>query len=111
MWAQLTQNSATLDLYHDLERALRSGGEVALWQTLSRDERVLHPAEMTIQLAAAEAELGNKDESLAILQNLADRRAPELIGINLKPQLQSLQSDPRYNKILANMGLPPVPQR
>jgi tetratricopeptide (TPR) repeat protein len=107
-WAQVNHDPTTFDRYRTLERAFQSGGEPAMWKTLLVEEKNAHPFQMTGDRAVAEAELGNKDQAFSILQDLADRRAPEMIGINLRPQLWPLHSDPRYNDLLESMGLPPL---
>jgi hypothetical protein len=79
-----------------------------MWKTWLRDEPAAPRFEVNGDMAQAEAELGNRDRAFAILQDMARRRAPELIGVNLRPELQSLHSDPRYNQLLESIGLPPL---
>jgi tetratricopeptide (TPR) repeat protein len=107
-WARLRHDAATVASNRRLEQAFKTKGEAAMWSLQLREEQANHPSEKTSGMAAAEAELGNKDAAFAILQGLAEHHAADLIGINLRPQLKSLHADPRYNEVLATMGLPPL---
>jgi len=109
-WARLRHDAATLASNRRLEQAFKVKGELAMWRMQLREDQQNHPSEGTTEMAADEAELGNKDAAFAILQELAEHHAADLIGINLRPQLKSLHADPRYNEVLAIMGLPPLPK-
>jgi len=109
-WAQLNHDPATLASNRRLQQAFKTKGEAAMWRLQLREDQQSHPSELTTAAAADQAELGNKDAAFAILQELAEHHSADLIGINLRPQLKSLQADPRYNEVLGIMGLPPLPQ-
>jgi tetratricopeptide (TPR) repeat protein len=109
-WAQLRHDAITLASNRRLEQAFKTKGEAAMWRLQLREDQASHPSERTTAMAAAQAELGNKDAAFAILQELAEHHAVDLIGINLRPQLKSLHADPRYNEVLEIMGLPPLPK-
>ena len=50
------------------------------------------------------AGLGNKDEAFAWLTKAYEARDPQLIWIKVEPELQSLQSDPRFAELLQRIG-------
>jgi tetratricopeptide (TPR) repeat protein len=109
-WARLRHDAATLASNRRLEQVFKTQGEAAMWSMQLREDEANHPSQRTTAMAAAQAELGNKDAAFAILRTLAEHHSEELIGINLRPQLKSLHTDPRYNEVLAIMGLPPLPK-
>lgn len=67
-----------------------------------------NPGNPTILSAHAEAALGHSDAAFAELDQLVKRHDVELIGINLTPEFMSLHRDPRYARLLAEIGLPPL---
>lgn len=79
-----------------------------MWRVVLRQEQQSNSPEITGGAAGAQAELGNRDAAFAILQVLAEHHSSDLIGINLRAQLNSLHADPRYNEVLKTMGLPPL---
>ena len=52
------------------------------------------------------AELGQNDKALKILNSEFDRRASELVIINVDPRLDNLRGDPRFQDLLAQVGFP-----
>jgi hypothetical protein len=58
--------------------------------------------------AHAEAALGDSNAAFAELDQLVKRHDMELIGINLTPEFMPLHRDPRYGRLLAEIGLPPL---
>jgi tetratricopeptide (TPR) repeat protein len=50
------------------------------------------------------AGLGNKDEAFAWLTKAYEARDPQLIWLKVEPELQSLQSDPRFAELLQRIG-------
>ena len=69
---------------------------------LTRSERV-HAS--PYGLAAAYAALGDKDQSFAYLDQALAQRSFFLDFLKLDPELDSLHSDPRFQKLLVHMKL------
>jgi hypothetical protein len=59
-------------------------------------------------MADAEAAMGRNDAAIADLNQLAQRRAPEVIGVVIDPALSSLRRDRRFSELVATIGLPPL---
>jgi Tfp pilus assembly protein PilF len=108
-WARLNHDSATLASYQEMERAFEVKGEAAMWRVVLRQEQNTDAPEITGGAAGAQAEVGNPDAAFTILRGLAAHHSSDLIGINLRVQLNSLHADPRYNEVLTTMGFPPIP--
>jgi tetratricopeptide (TPR) repeat protein len=51
------------------------------------------------------AHLGETDAALALLERLARARSPNLPWVNAMPQFQRIRSDPRFQGVLAWVGL------
>lgn len=107
-WVDLTHDDAALKSQATMDRAYKAHGEAAMWQALLEQEKVANPGNPTILSAHAEAALGHSDAAFAELDQLVKRHDVELIGINLTPEFMSLHRDPRYARLLAEIGLPPL---
>ena len=108
-FATLRHDANELSLLDEIEPAFRTGGARAMWRALFAEEERTHPspADRTIVMAKIEAALGQNDDSLRDLAQVAARRDPEMIGILIDPLLISLHHDPRFASIAASIGLPP----
>ena len=101
---ELTQISASG------EAAYRSGGEGAMWQAILATEERLHPgaSNRTYLMADAEANLGHNDAAFDDLAVVARRHDPAVIGIKIDPNFETLRGDPRFGRLVASVGLPPL---
>jgi tetratricopeptide (TPR) repeat protein len=108
--AELRHSDEMLQVSAAAEPAYRSGGENAMWLAILATEERLHPGptNRTYLMADAEANLGRKDGAFTDLTQVAKRRDPHLIGIKMDPNLQSLHQDPRFDRLIASVGLPPL---
>jgi tetratricopeptide (TPR) repeat protein len=108
--AELRHSDEMLQIAAAADPAYRTGGETAMWQAILTTEERLHPGagNRTYLMADAEAALGRKDAAFADLAQLARRRDPQLIGIIVDPTLASLREDPRFGRLVAVVGLPPL---
>jgi len=111
-WATLRHNDDLLAEVAAEERAWHRRGEPAMWRTVIEWERARHHGDEII-LPVAEAALGRTDDALADLQRLAAKGGTGdesgIMGINMQSQLRPLHNDPRYQRIVASLGLPQVP--
>jgi hypothetical protein len=53
------------------------------------------------------AGLGQKEQALEWLEKAYDERSNLLVYLNFDPIFDGLRSDPRYQKVLADMKFPP----
>ncbi len=58
-----------------------------------------------VTVAQAEAAAGNREAALAALEAAAEVRAADLVWVDLRPALLPLHSEPRYQDVLARIGL------
>ena len=58
-----------------------------------------------VQGAELLAHLGETDAALALLERSARSRSPYLPWVNAMPQFQGIRSDPRFQGVLAWVGL------
>jgi len=79
-----------------------------MWAAISAEEARRHPgpSHKTYKMVEAEAALGHKEAALADLAELAQRRDPELIGVVIDPLFSTMHGDPRFERVVASMGLP-----
>ena len=105
---ELRQSDEMLQVAAAGEAALHSGGEHAMWAAILATEERLHPgsADRTYLMVDAEAALGHVDAAFADMNQLAQRREPELMGVVMDPTLAPLRRDQRFGQLLATMGLP-----
>ncbi len=87
-------------------RAFRSGGEPAMWHAIVAAEAHSH-IESSAR-AQALAQLGQSSAALDILEHSAQNPGDGMNGLALDPLLDPLHQDPRFNRILARLDLPPV---
>jgi hypothetical protein len=59
-------------------------------------------------MATSEAALGDNDACFHDLAQLTGRHESGMIGIKIDPVIASVHGDPRYARIVAQIGLPPV---
>jgi tetratricopeptide (TPR) repeat protein len=111
-WATLRHDDGRLGEVAAEERAYRSGGEAGRWRAVIQWEKARHHGN-DIYLPVAEAALGRTDDALADLERLAANghagAEGGIMGINMQTQLRPLHADPRYQRIVASLGLPQVP--
>jgi tetratricopeptide (TPR) repeat protein len=108
--AELRHGDEMLKVVTAAEPALRSGGDKAMWSAILATEERLHPevSGRTFLMVDAEAALGRDEAAFADLRQLLQRRDPALMGVVVDPTLAPLRRDPRFNQLVASVGLPPV---
>jgi len=85
--------------------AYRSGGEPAMWQAIVAAE----PTNCgSVLSAGALAQLGQSGAALDCLERGAQSPSDGVQGIGLDPLLDPLHGDPRFQYLIARIGLTPV---
>ena len=46
------------------------------------------------------AQIGDKEEALALLEDCSRRRCSDLVNLNVEPDFDGLRDDPRFQKLL-----------
>ena len=107
--AELRHDEQWLQLNKVADRAYRSNGEMAMWQSMLDFDKQTHPtgANDLYQIAEAEAVLGHTDLALARLDKLVEMHNPIAMGLHNDPTLRSLHRDPRFAQLETKMGCPP----
>jgi tetratricopeptide (TPR) repeat protein len=68
----------------------------------ARQEHYVSP----FMIALLYTSLDKKDEAIDWLNKAYEERDPQVIWVDLDPQLDSLHSDPRFGGLLQRMGIP-----
>ncbi len=59
-----------------------------------------------VTAARAYAQSGDTDEALALLEACSERRCSDFVSLNVEPDFDELRTDPRFQKLLRQIGLP-----
>ena len=99
------EGSASADSLH---RAFQRGGVKAAveWQIKSVKARAASQYVSPVDLAELYAQLGNREETLALLEQAFQQRAPGLLWIQGHSAYDFLHGDPRYRSLIQRVGLP-----
>jgi TolB-like protein/DNA-binding winged helix-turn-helix (wHTH) protein/Flp pilus assembly protein TadD len=91
-----------------LHRAFQHGGVKAAveWQIRFVKARATNQYVSPVDLAELYAQLGNREETLALLEQAFGQRAPGLLWIQGDPAYDFLHNDPRYRSLIERVGLP-----
>jgi len=94
------------------EKGLARGGARAMWSEMLKEQQKLRAAgkESAFNLAQTCALLGRKQEALDDLQTAYSQRELALVTMRINMAFFSLHDEPRFREILAQVGLPPLPQ-
>ena len=93
------------------EKGLAHGGFPGMLNAMLKEQQSLHTSgqEPAYSLARSHALLENKPEAPDNLQISVSKREAEILKMRIDPTLSSLHNEPRFQKILAETGLPPLP--
>lgn len=91
-----------------IRRAFERGGyrAVVLWsvENMKREseKRYVSP----VNMALLYAQLGDREETLRLLEEGYQQRSPQLLDLQSDPAYDFLHSDPRYRSLIQRIGLP-----
>jgi hypothetical protein len=96
-----------MQLIDAAEPVYQREGEQAMWRAMLEAEQRLHPdGRPTFVTAQIEATLGMKDASLRDLTELQREHNADMIGLDIDVLLAPLRDDPRFEQLVAQVGLP-----
>jgi TolB-like protein/DNA-binding winged helix-turn-helix (wHTH) protein len=92
-----------------IEHAYQTGGyrAVVRWQLRSLEQEAKSHYISPVNLASLHAELGQRDATLALLEEALPQRSPQLLWIQTERAFDFLHTDPRYRSLVQRIGLPP----
>jgi hypothetical protein len=91
-----------------LRRAFDAGGIRAFWRRwLVMDERLSGPSIDPMRVAYLSAMAGDTARALGLLEREYAERSPALIFIRTDPELATLRTHARFQRIVAEMRFPP----
>jgi TolB-like protein/DNA-binding winged helix-turn-helix (wHTH) protein/Tfp pilus assembly protein PilF len=90
--------------------AFQRGGfdAVSTWQLHVLEQKARTSYVSPVDLATLHAQLGHREEALALLEEGLQQRAPGLLWLQTYPQLDALHGDERYRAIVKRVGMPPA---
>jgi TolB-like protein len=93
-----------------IEGAFQQGGYKAVvrWQLSGLMKEAQTRYVSPIEFARLYAQLGQREETLAQLQEGYRKHAPQILWIQSEPAFDFLHSDERYRSIIKGIGLPPA---
>lgn len=94
----------------NMRRAFRQGGyrAVLLLNVADMKKRLLKHYVSPVDLALQYAQLGEKAETLALLEEGYRQRSPDMLYIQNDPAYDFLHSDEQYRSLIKQIGLPPT---
>jgi tetratricopeptide (TPR) repeat protein len=93
-----------------MRQAFARGGYpgVLRWRIRDLKQRTSKSYTSPVQLAGWYAELGEREETLRLLEQAYQQRSAELLWLQTDPAFDFLHTDSRYRAIVNGIGLPPA---
>jgi tetratricopeptide (TPR) repeat protein len=110
--ATLLHDQARLAIVAAGEKGLARSGAQGMWSAMLKEQQRLHGEgkESAYDLARTYAMLGRKQEALDNLQTAYQQHETELVSMRVDVALTSLHDEPRFRALLAQVGLPALPE-
>jgi tetratricopeptide (TPR) repeat protein len=91
-----------------LRRAYEQGGARGFvrWQLARRLKEAKSTYVSPVELAGYHAQLGEREQTLQLLEEAYQQRATDLLWIDVDPAYQFLQGNSRYQTLLHHIGVP-----
>jgi serine/threonine-protein kinase len=108
--AELLKDDHKLAVLAASADALSRGGPPAMLAAMLAEQKRLEAAGSPDlwNLARTYALLGNSTEAEGYLRVALDKRDQNIVGIRIEPAFRSLHDDPRFKRLVADVGLPPL---
>jgi TolB-like protein/DNA-binding winged helix-turn-helix (wHTH) protein len=109
-YAQYYRASGSPQAASAIEHAYQTGGyrAMVLWQLHSLQKEARDHYVSPVDIAGLHAELGEREATLALLEEGIRQHAPRILWIQMEKRYDFLHSDPRYRAIVQRLGLPPA---
>jgi Tfp pilus assembly protein PilF len=109
--ARLSQDKQEVAIVRSAEQGFKAGGEREMLENILQAQKKFY-AEGQLSpyfVARTAALLGRKDEALQYLQHSYQKHDSSLLSLRADEALISLHSDPAFQKLVAQVELPPLP--
>jgi tetratricopeptide (TPR) repeat protein len=100
---ELRQSMVTADQAQIIARTFQHDGFQAL---LRKSGETFKKGGALVAAARYYAQSGDTDEAVALLEACAQRRCADLVSLNVEPDFDELRTNPRFQKLLRQIGLP-----
>jgi tetratricopeptide (TPR) repeat protein len=109
-YQKMLQSTGRRDSVAAVQRAFQRGGYRAFvqWELNNLRETSRTHYVPPSDLAALCAELGDREHTLALLEEGYGQHSPRELWIQTDPSFDFLHADPRYRSLIQKMGLPPM---
>jgi tetratricopeptide (TPR) repeat protein len=109
-YAQLYRAAGSPQAASAIEHAYKTGGyrAMVLWQLRSLQKEAQKHYISPVNLARLHAELGEREATLALLEEGLRQHSPQILWIQTEKDFDPLHSDERYRSIIRRIGLPPA---
>ena len=99
----LRQAASTPEQAQTVGRMFETGGFQAV---LRESGETLRKSGALVAAARCYAQIGQRDEALALLEACSERRCSSLVNLNVEPDFDVLRSEPRFQRLLRKIGVP-----
>ncbi|MGD0930802.1 MAG: hypothetical protein ABR902_09135 [Candidatus Korobacteraceae bacterium] len=109
--ARLSQDKREVAIVRSAEQGFKAGGERAMLENILQVQKKFY-AEGQLSpyfVARTSARLGQNGEALRYLQDAYQKHDSSLLSLRADEALVSLHHDPSFQKLVALIGLPPLP--
>ena len=109
-YAQLYRAAGSPQAALAVEHAYQAGGyrAVVLWQLRSLEKEAQNHYISPVDLAGLHAELGEREATLALLEEGLRQHSPKILWIQTEKKFDFLHSDARYRAVVQRLGLTPA---
>jgi len=108
---RLSQDKREVAIVRSAEQGFKAGGERAMLENILQVQKKFY-AEGQLSpyfVARTSARLGQNGEALRYLQDAYQKHDSSLLSLRADEALVSLHHDPSFQKLVALIGLPPLP--
>ncbi len=109
--ARLSQDKQEITIVRAAEQGFKAGGEREMLENILQQQKKLY-AEGQLSpyfVARTSALLGQREEALRYLQDSYRQHDSSFLSLRADEALASLRSDPSFQKLVAQVDLPPLP--